>query len=191
MTKLVRAALCLTALTMLAVALPAATITLSDLTDGFPTITTSPDISVTSTAFSFEQVIITGLLPNVTIAPGMRSVILTEPGSDPFGPPQSDFVTLTIVAGAPFTLLFESDGATNYLANVAALPPTTPTLPENGAAQDVSSLLGLASGTLTITVQSDLATLEPEPDVRFLFASGLLLIGAALVRLKRPSRSQG
>jgi hypothetical protein len=174
---------------MLAVALPAATITLSDLTDGFPTITTSPDISVTSTAFSFEQVIITGLLPNVTIAPGMRSVILTEPGSDPFGPPQSDFVTLTIVAGAPFTLLFESDGATNYLANVAALPPTTPTLPENGAAQDVSSLLGLASGTLTITVQSDLATLEPEPDVRFLFASGLLLIGAALVRLKRPSSS--
>jgi hypothetical protein len=140
--------------------------------------------------FAFEHVFITGLLPNLTLQPGTRSVILTEPPSDPFGPFESDFVTLTIGAAAPtFTLLFESDGATNYQANVMALPPGTPTLIENGSLQSVSDILG--SGAFTIQVQSDLTTLEPEPDVRFLFGSGLLLIGAAVVRLKRPSRSQG
>ncbi len=152
-------------------------------------ITVSTDIVAVSTTFAFEHVLITGLIPNLGLPPGTHSVILTEPASDPFGPPQSDFVTLTIGAAAPtFTLLFESDGAANYSANVAALPPGTPTLLENGAFQDVSSLL--ASGSFTITVQSDLATLEPEPDVRFLFGSGLLLIGIALVRLRQPSRSR-
>ena len=189
MKKLVHAALCFTALTMLlAVASPAATITISDLTDGFPIITVSPDIGVTSTVFSAEQVTITGLIPNLILPPGTHSVILTEPASDPFGPPQSDFATLTIGAGAPtFTLLFESDGALNFLADLAKLPVPTPTLLENGNFQDVSALLG--SGSFTITVQSDLVTPEPEPDVRFLFTSGLLLIGVALVRLKKPSRS--
>jgi hypothetical protein len=188
MTKLVRATLCLTVLTMLPVALTAATITISDLTDGFPIITVSPDIGVTSTVFSDEQVIITGLIPNLILPPGTHSVILTEPASDPFGPPQSDFATLTIGAAAPtFTLLFESDGALNFLADLAKLPVPTPTLLENGNFQDVSALLG--SGSFTILLQSDLVTPEPEPDVRFLFASGLLLIGAALVRINKPSRS--
>jgi hypothetical protein len=190
MTKLVRAALCLALLTALAVTVPAATITISDLTDGLPTITVSTDISVTSMTFAFEHVLISGLIPNLTLQPGTHSVILTEPPSDPFGPLESDFVTLTIGAAAPtFTLLFESDGATNYQANVMALPAGTPTLLENGNAQNLSDIL--ASGAFMITVQSDLTTNEPEPDVRFLFSSGLLLIGAAVGRLKRPSRSQG
>jgi hypothetical protein len=191
MTKSVRAILGLAVVVTMAAALPAATITISDLTDGLPVVTITPDISVTSTSFSFEQVIITGLIPNVTAVPGTRSVILTEPGSDPFGPPQSDFVTLTLTIGAAaptFTLLFESDGAANYLRDVAALPANTPTVLENGSFQEVSNLLG--SGSLTVTVQSDLTTLEPEPDVRTLFASGLLLIGIALARFKKPSRSQ-
>uniref|UniRef100_Q01S60 PEP-CTERM protein-sorting domain-containing protein n=1 Tax=Solibacter usitatus (strain Ellin6076) TaxID=234267 RepID=Q01S60_SOLUE len=189
MKKLVHAALCLNALTMLlAVASPAATITISDLTDGFPIITVSPDIGVTSTVFSDEQVIITGLIPNLILQPGTHSVILTEPASDPFGPPQSDFATLTIGAAAPtFTLLFESDGALNFLADLAKLPVPTPTLLENGNFQDVSALLG--SGNFTILLQSDLVTPEPEPDVRFLFTSGLLLIGVALVRINKSSRS--
>ncbi len=191
MTKLVRATLCLTVLTVMAGTLPAATITISDLTDGFPIITVSPDIGVTSTAFSNEQVIITGLIPNLTLPPGTHSVILTEPASDPFGPPQSDFVTLTIGATAPtFTLLFESDGAVNFLRDVAALPPGTPTLLENGAFQDVSALLG--SGAFTIMLQSDLATPEvPEPDARSLLFAGWLLIGVAQVRrFRKPSRSR-
>ena len=188
MTKLVHGILCLTAFTMLPVTLPAATITISDLTDGAPTVTISSDITNTTTTLSFEQVTITGLFANV--APGTRSVILLEPPSDPFGPPQSDFLTLTVNVTAPtFTLLFESDGAANYLADLAKLPPTTPTLLENGNFQIVSDILN--SGALGIAVQSDLTTNEPEPDVRFLFSSGLLLIGVALVRLKRPSRSQG
>jgi hypothetical protein len=189
MTKPVRAAVGLAALMMMAVALPAASISISDLTDGLPIIQISTDITSVQTSFSFEQVVITGILPGIQLTPGTRSVILTEPASDPFGPPQSDFVTLTIGAAAPtFTLLFASDGAANYQANVAALPPTTPTLLENGALQDVSTLLG--SGAFTITVQSDLTTLEPEPDVRFLFGSGLLLIGIALFRFRKPSRTR-
>jgi hypothetical protein len=189
MTKLVRATLYFTILTMLAVTLPAATITISDLTDGLPVITVSPDIVNVQSTFAFEQVLITGIIPNLGLPPGTHSVILTEPASDPFGPPQSDFVTLTIGAAAPsFSLLFESDGAATYLADVAALPPSTPTLLENGTFQDVSSIL--SSGAFTITVQSDLTTLEPEPDVRSLFFEGLLLVGIAQVRLKRFSRSR-
>jgi hypothetical protein len=164
----------------------AAVITISDLTDGNPVVTISTDLLNVQTALTPEQAIITGLLPaGITVVPGTRSVILVEPASDPFGPPQSDFLTLTVGAAAPtFTILFESDGATNFTRDVAALPPGTPTLLEDGTLQNVSSLLN--SGAFSISIQSDLATPEiPEPYTPFLLLSGLLLICVGRLRSSR------
>jgi hypothetical protein len=164
------------ALTLTAAAATGASINITDLLDANPTVVVSPDLTGVNIALSFEQAIITGLLPaGVTVQPGTRSVILTEPASDPFGPRQSDFVTLFIGAAAPtFTLNFESDGAATFDQDVAALPPATPTLLENGAVQDLSQLLN--TGAFTVTVQSDVGTVEgPEPGSGMLLLSGLLL----------------
>jgi hypothetical protein len=189
MTKLLHAATGLTVLMMMAVAGPAATISISDLTDGMPIVQVSPDLVSVQIILSLEKAVITGLLTGIQITPGTRSVILTEPPSDPFGPFESDFLTLTIGAAAPtFSLTFESDGAANYLMDLAALPPGTPTLPETGDFQDVSTALN--SGAFVILAASDLATPEvPEPDARLLLSAGLLLIYFSLNRLKRTSHS--
>src|SRR5207245_872322 len=97
MTKLVHTAFVLTALMMMAVTMPAATISISDLTDGLPIVQLSSDLSTAQITLTFERAVITGLLPaGIQLTPGTRSVILSEPASDPFGPPQSDFLTLTI-----------------------------------------------------------------------------------------------
>jgi hypothetical protein len=140
---------------MMAFAVPAATISISDLTDGMPIIQVSPDLGTVQITLTFERAVITGLLPTgVQLTPGTRPVILSEPTSDPFGPLQSDFLTLTIGAAAPtFSLTFASDGADNYLADLANLPPGTPTLLENGSLQDVSTALN--SGSLMILAASD------------------------------------
>ena len=72
--------------------------------------------------------------------------------------------------------------------DLAALPPGTPTLPETGGFQDVSTALN--SGAFVILAASDLATPEvPEPDARLLLSAGLLLIYVSLNRLKRTSHS--
>ena len=179
------------ALTLMATAATGASITITDLLDANPTGVTSADLIGVTTVLTFEQAVITGTLPvGVAVQPGTRSVILTEPASDPFGPRQSDFVTLIIGATAPtFNLNFESDGSATFDRDVAALPPTTPAILENGTVQDLSAALN--SGALTITVQSDVGTTEsPEPGAGFLMLSGLLLSCTARVwdKVTRSSR---
>lgn len=180
----------ITSLAMMAVASHAATITISDLLDGNPIVTISADLTNTTSVITFEQAVITGFLPaGLTVQPGTRSVILTEPASDLFGPRQSDFVTLIIGAAAPtFSLTFESDGALNFDRDIAALPPTTPTLLENGNFQDLSTLLN--SGAFSISVQSDLQSPEiPEPPSGPLLVTGLVLGCIGLIRRKRAPAS--
>ena len=165
----------------------AATITISDLLDGNPIVTTSADLTGAETALTFEKAVISGLLPaGVQLPVGTRSVILTEPAGDPFGPRQSDFITLTAGATAPtFSITFESDGAVNFASDVAALPAGTPAVLEDGTFQNLSTALN--SGALGISVQSDLTSPEPEPAGWLLLLSGLLLISAAYIRRKRTA----
>jgi hypothetical protein len=171
---------------MIAPAAGAAVITISDLLDGSPFVTISADLIGAQTTLTPEQAVITGVLPaGVTATPGTRSVILLEPSSDPFGPPQSDFLTLMIGAAAPtFAINFESDGAVNFTRDLAALPPGTPTLLENGTFQELSGILN--SGSFSIQVQSDLASQEPEPSTWILLVSGLSLGSMWRIRRRFP-----
>jgi len=178
---------------MTAPAAAGAAITISDLLDANPIVTTSPDLINVDISISFERAAISGLVPaGATLQPGTRSVILIEPSGDPFGPPQSDFLTLTIGATAPtFSIVFESDGAANYASHVAALPAGTPTLIENGTFQELSTALN--SGVFSIQVQSDLASSEvPEPSSWLLLVSGLMLgwAGFAWRRAARRPRER-
>jgi hypothetical protein len=182
----IKAVTVLMGLTM-AIAATAATITISDLLDGNPIVTTSTDLTGVQTVLTFERAVISGFLPaGLQVPVGTRSVILLEPAEDPFGPRQSDFITLTIGAAAPtFTINFASDGALNFDIDVAALPPGTPTLLETGGFQDVSGLLN--SDGLAISIQSDLNSPEvPEPTSGMLLLSGLLLIGIGYTSRKKP-----
>jgi hypothetical protein len=190
MTKLVKVSVVLTGLMMMAVNVRGATISISDLTDGMPVVQVSPDLGTVQITLTLERAVISGILPTgIQVPVGTRSVIFSEPASDPFGPPQSDFLTLTIGGTAPtFSVIFASDGAANYSADLANLPPGTPTVLENGNLQDVSTALN--SGALIISAASDLATPEvPEPGTGFLLSAGLLLIGQSLIRRKRTSSS--
>ena len=178
--------------TIMASTAAAATVTISDLLDGNPIVTTSADLIGVTTVLTLERAVITGTLPaGITVQPGIRSVILLEPPSDPFGPRLSDFVTLVIGATAPtVSITFESDGAVNFDNNVAQLPPGTPQILEDGTFQDVSALLN--SGALQISIQSDLASPEiPEPSSGFLMLSGVLLTGAGLIRRRKTVAVRG
>jgi hypothetical protein len=173
-------------LALLIIPAPAATISISNLTDGNPIVTT--DLAGTEVVVNFEQAFVSGtlLLPAGTaLAPGTRSVFLVEPASDPFGPRVSDFATLTVgqvqqgAAGNSqlISLLFQSDGANGFDRNVEALGPNTPTATETGDFVDVTSLLE-SSSLLTVRLASDLATAEPaEPGTWMLLVTGL---GAAV-----------
>jgi hypothetical protein len=174
---------------MMTGAASAATITISDLLDGNPIVTISSDLTGVETTLSFDKAVISGLVPaGVQLPVGTRSVILNEPTVDPFGPRQSDFITLVAGATAPtFSITFESDGAANYANDVAALPAGTPTVLEDGTFQNLST--ALSSGTLGISVQSDLNSPEPEPAAWLLLLTGLLMISVRHIRRKRTTDS--
>jgi len=172
---ILKAAAILAALTMTAVAAPAASITIRDLTDGFPGLNSGIGVNLPHVVAGPEELTLSGLITTaVTLPqPGTRSVILLEPAGDLLEPIQSDFVTLTVDATAAFTFVFESDGAAGFLTDVAALPADTPTLLEDGTLQDVSALLN--TGNFVVLVQSDLDASEvPEPGTFLMLTTGLL-----------------
>ena len=169
----------------------AASIAISDLTDGNPTVTLSNDLQFLTgpqaPVFSPERVSVS-ILPDSSVPflpfPVTRSVILTEPSTDVNGP-NSDFVTLTAFApttiGQVISFLFESDTAPNFEAHVAALGDIVGSVVENGSAQDVSGPNLLNTGpAIIVTVQSDFpGTPEPVPPVPEP-ATGLLVVTGLL-----------
>lgn len=173
-------------LSLVMVASPAATISISNLTDGLPIVTT--DLGGKAVSLGFEEALVTGTLvlaAGTAVTPGTRSVLMLEPVGDPFGPRVSDFATLTVsevqVGGAApvqtISLFFQSDGAAGFDRNVAALGANVPSVIETGDFVDVSDLLH-SSPLLTVNLASDLATAEPaEPGTWMLLITGL---GAAM-----------
>jgi hypothetical protein len=177
----------------------AATISISDLTDGNPVVSTGT-LTVPIVQLSFERALITGQLDpgnsSGSITVGTRSLIFDEPSGDPFGPRLSDFITLTATDVTPecfatfdicqnITILFESDGAPNFAQHLAALPVGTPHLLEDGTSQDVTLLLNSQQTSLQIFASSDLATSEvPEPTSILLVVAGLILLAVIGKRVR-------
>ncbi len=172
------------------VAPPQPSVSISDLTDGLPTVDVVGLEACVITSAP-EEAWISGIVPvqGNGLAPGNSGVFLLEPAADPLGPRVSDFLTLTVgnimrdpVGGAPcqtVQIFFQSDGALNFDQNVASLsiPTPLPSILEDGTLQDLSGVGLLNSGYLTIKAQSDYDSVEV-PDGG---STGVLLGLAALV----------
>src|SRR2546426_10373811 len=91
---LAKLALALTVVEMGSISASAGTISISNLTEGLPSITT--DLQGITIALAFEEARIAINLAGGSIPTGTRSVILSEPLG--LGPPVSDFITLTAAA---------------------------------------------------------------------------------------------
>jgi hypothetical protein len=157
----------------------AATITITDLTDGGPILTQSGfDLFINEVKPEFVD--FSGLLPRTATAapltPGTTFALLTEPAGDPLGPRVSDIIRLvnTEIQNDPSfgayqrtTVTFWSDGATGFDdALILALAAGAPSVLESGAVQDITALLGVdfPNQNLQVLVQSDVAGPEPVPE---------------------------
>ena len=172
--------------------------TFIELTDAPPVVTVVGEASTSSTApetASGSALIRPATSPSPLVV-GTTFAVLTEPGTDPFGPRISDIIRLTasligVDQGGQFqriTVDFFSDGFPGFSTIIPAgvgFGSTT----ETGLVQDVTSLLGINSPTQNVQVfaQSDLATPEvPEPATLILLGSGLAgLAGAVAWRRRR------
>jgi hypothetical protein len=178
------------ALSLMAVSASAAVqVTISDLVHGNPFVTTG-SLAAPAVQYFEEMAIITGNLDPINAFPGpipvgTRSVILL----DASGLTQSDFLTLTVQAVQqggqfgvfqPISIQFESNGASTFAADLAALPANTPTLLEDGSFQDVTALLNSSPGSLQIFVASQ----NPEPVSLLLMGTGFVAFGILLRRHK-------
>lgn len=175
----------------------ASTITVSDLTDGPPIVTSDiPGLNIDVRTPEVATITGTFLIPATgvpVIALGSHSVLLTEPSADPFGSRVSDIVTLNAVAvqnpaggiaAENITLQFLSDGAVGFDALAATLTGLqTPTVAEDGTFQDLSAVLD--SGNVTIKAQSDFNSSEVPDGASTAGLLGIALIGAILFARSR------
>jgi len=175
----------------------AASISITDLTDGPPTVAAAGlEATTITTAPEFAE--ISGLLRPATspapLVPGTRFVLLMEPPGDPFGGPVSDIIRLVASAigtdqGGQFqteTVTFWSDGAAGFAAALALAGPNAPSVLEIDGPQDITALLGITfpNQNLQVIVRSDVGTGAevPEPATLSLVALGL---GIAAKRARR------
>jgi hypothetical protein len=156
------------------------TLTINDLSDGSPVVNLS-DLTVganVSTVFEEATVIFSNF---IGVPTGTMSSILLEPSSDPNGPQDSDYVTLTVDGNHTVTVFFASDGAADYNKNFP--PAGTPTMLETGSPQLMFPGIGLQ-----VFVSSDLGgTEDPVPDA----ASTIGCLGLALTALAAFGRRIG
>lgn len=169
-----------------------ASIVIDDSGDGNPIVTTDlPNLEVTP---GLETVTVSGTLPTSIglLSTGARQVIYSEPAGD-FNPPNSDIVALDIEGGAngapqSIRLVFASDATGSVsplpgITNTVTVPEST--LSTNTPKWDVSTYLGLASGSgLTIVAISDANTAET-PVPASAWAGMALLGGLAIWRIVR------
>ena len=155
-------------------------ISISDLTDGNPTVTAS-GISNYNAALCPEFAEITGNVLSDSLHSGTYGVELLECLNGPV----SDFAELTIgynnFGSRSIDLTFYSDGAQGFSTALQDFECNVSycTLVENGTAQDVTSQLHGTTTGLTISLQSDVETSAvPIPPSALLLGSALLgLVG--------------
>jgi hypothetical protein len=165
----------------------AASISITDLTDGAPVVVAA-GLEGTTITTSPEFAEVSGLLRPATspnpLTIGTKFVLLTEPVSDPFGGTVSDIIRLVASdfgqdAGGVFqteTVTFWSDGAAGFAAALAAAGANAPSILEIDGPQDITALLGITfpSQNLQVIVRSDVGGAEvPEPATLSLVALGL------------------
>jgi hypothetical protein len=143
----------------------------------------------TTSTYPDNESVINGWLRQISfivVKNQQAAVILDEPAE--FGGGASDFLNVWSTNLTDYIYFtFESDGAANFAADLAALPPGTPHVTETGALQDLSSYFTsiTANGTVVIQVESDINDVVPLPPSALLLGSGLLGLGLLGFRRRR------
>lgn len=173
-------------------------VSIADLSDGAPVVSTDVPFAVVIIRPEFADVagVLTDPAEFITPAPGTTAVALMEPSSDPFDQPVSDTVILSvdkprqsavtgqIVETQRFEIVLTSDAAGSV-----PLPTNFKTLAEDGTLQDVTALLTSSSG-LKISVQSDVGGPET-PLPASVWGGSMLLTGLAVWPVIRKRAGAG